>query len=319
VAITDEQRELRKKGIFASDAARIMEGDGVSVALEKMGLKEPQNFDDNMEVEIGNLVEPSILDAYEAERKPVLLERSPSTLIHPQFPWFGAHLDAISHDDVELDVECKSVGEYNRSKWGDGGDEVPDRVLSQVQAQLSVSGLKRADIPVMFVNAEALKHILTGRLPPIKIFTVNADEELQAYIINKSQKIYDCIQTQTLPEAESLLDVRLLYGKSTGEVIEADDEVFKIYEALLSTREELRRIEERKELQELEIKAFMKTASELRYGKQRLATWKNDADGSKLDAKALIEKHPKLAARFMKTKPGARKLLLKKPKEIANE
>lgn len=316
MAITEEQKERRKKGIFASDAAQIMEGEGVRIALEKMGLAEPQNFDDNMEIEIGNLLEPKIMDAYELIKEPLGFERSPDTAMHPQHTWLGAHLDAIVDDvNVIKNCEIKTCGGYNRKFWGDGGDEVPDRVLFQTQVQMAVAGIQETDVAVAFVNENALKCLLTGRPLPITIFTIAADEELQAYIIEKSKRIWDCIENNTLPEAEKFSDAKLLYGKASGEIIEADQEMLDEYLALLSTKQTLARIEEEKEQRELKIKSWMKNASELRSGGKTIITWRNDKDSFTLDKKSLTEKHPKIVKKFLIPKSGARKFLLKPVKE----
>src|SRR5678815_1848728 len=121
--ITDKQREERKNGIFSSDVPRIMAGEGVRVALEKMGELEPANFDDVVEVELGSIIEPRILDAYESLHGKLTV-RSPDTMRHQQHPWLGAHMDALTPAKV---IEAKSVGWYKRNEWGEPGtDEVPD-------------------------------------------------------------------------------------------------------------------------------------------------------------------------------------------------
>lgn len=316
MAITEEQKERRKKGIFASDAAQIMEGEGVRIALEKMGLAEPQNFDDNMEIEIGNILEPLILDEYEKQREPLALERSPDTRFHKMFDWYGCHADALADEGIAIrNTECKAIGSYNRSQWGDGGDEIPDRVLWQVESQMDVLGVSETDVAVCFVNEQALKSLLTGRPLPITIFTVSADEEIQFKIREASKKVWDCIATNTLPEPEQLSDVKLLYGKASGDIIEADQEILDEYLALLSTKQTLARYEQEKELRELKIKSWMKTASELRSNGKTIITWRNDKDSLTLDKKSLTEKHPKLVKKFSITRLGSRKFLLKQPKE----
>ena len=95
--ITETQRTRRQSGIFASDVARIMTGDGVSVALEKLGLDEDRQIGLLPAVRLGNLLEGVVLNEFE-RKTGLALRRSPDTLLHPMNPWLGCHLDADTTD-----------------------------------------------------------------------------------------------------------------------------------------------------------------------------------------------------------------------------
>jgi hypothetical protein len=290
--ITDKQREERQGGIFSSDVPRIMAGDSVRVALEKMGEIPRENLDGIPQIQLGNLIEPRILDAYEAEYGP-LSARSPDTMRHAQHKWLGAHLDGLT---PKLVVECKSVGWYNRAEWGDGGDEVPDRVLWQVQEQCAVVGLPLAHVPVCFLTEEALVAFATGRPLPISVFVVPADRDLEAYIVERCGKVWQHVQDRTLPDPEKPADVRLLYRKDTGAVIEADEAVVEDYKQLVSAKAALATAEKAEDEAKAKLQAFMKDASEIRYRGRTLATWKKEKDR---------------AAYSVDARPGARKFLIK--------
>lgn len=290
--ITDAQREERKNGIFSSDCPRIMMGDSVRVALEKMGEIARENLDDVPQIQLGNMIEPRILDAYEAEYG-ALSVRSPDTMRHREHDWLGAHLDGYRETVI---VEAKSVGWYNRAEWGDGGDEVPDRVLWQVQEQCAVVGLPQAHVPVCFLTEEALVAFATGRPLPINVFVIPADHELEAFIVEKCGKVWRHIQSRTLPDPEKPVDVRLLYRKDTGLVVEADDAVLLDYAALLVAKENLKKAEVAEDAAKAKLQAFMKDAAEVRYRGKTLATWKKEKDR---------------AAYTVAAREGSRKFLLK--------
>lgn len=293
--ITDKQRAERQKGIFSSDVPRIMAGDGVRVALEKMGELERENLDDVPEIQLGNLIEPRILDAYEAMES-IVLTRSPDTMRHPTHAWLGAHLDAIS--PIEL-VESKSVGWYNRGLWGSPGtDEVPDRVLWQVQVQMAVARLPLAKVPVCFLTEAALVAFATGNPLPIEVYVVPADADLEAHIVERCGKVWQHIVAHTLPEPETPRDARLLYRKDSGAVIEADDAIAATHAQLLTAQAEEKAAKSRADDLKAQIQAFMKEASEIRFNGRTLATWKLTKD---------------TAGYTVGPKPGYRKFL---PKEI---
>jgi hypothetical protein len=269
--ITEDQRKIRHTGIFSSDVPRIMAGDGVRVALEKMGELQRENLDDVLEVEIGNLVEPRILDAYEASLGSLAV-RSPDTLRHAEHKWLGAHIDGIGSN---LIVEAKSVGWYRRRDWGEPGtDEVPDRVLWQVQEQLAVSRMPLGHVPVCFIDEKSLKELLTGKLPPIEVYVIPADRDLEAYIVERCGKVWQHVEARTLPDPEKPLDARLLYRKDTGAIVEADDAIVALHAQLLAEQAAEKRSKAQVDELKAQLQAFMKDASELRHQGRTLATWK---------------------------------------------
>lgn len=275
MTITNEQREARKSGIFSSDCPRIMAGDGVRVALEKLGELERENLDDVPEIQLGNIVESKILDVFEAQEA-VPLRRSLDTMRHAEHHWLGAHLDAIADDGVI--VEAKSVGWYNREQWGSpGSDEVPDRVLWQVQEQLAVARLPLAKVPVCFINEKALVALATGRPLPIEVYVIPADRDLEAYIVERCGKVWRHVESRTLPEAEKPMDARLIYRKDSGAVIEADDDTLQLCLSLQAAKAAKAAAEKREKELAAQVQAFMKDASELRRNGQTLATWKLNA------------------------------------------
>lgn len=294
--ITDKQRAERQSGIFSSDAPRIMMGDGVRVALEKMGELERENLDDVVAVQIGNLVEPRILDAYESLHSKLTV-RSPDTLRHPLHRWLGAHIDGLV-ESAKV-IEAKSVGWYMRREWGEPGtDEVPDRVLWQVQEQLAVTGCSIGEVPVCFIDENSLRQLLTGKLPPIEIYVIPADRDLEAYIVERCGKVWQHVEARTLPEPEKPSDVRLLYRKDTGAAVEADEAIAAVHADLMLKKAAEKAAEAAVDEAKAQIQAFMKDASELRYRGRTLATWKKEKDRE---------------AYMVAAREGARKFL---PKEL---
>lgn len=294
--ITDKQRTERQSGIFSSDVPRIMKGDGVRLVLEKLGELERENLDDVVEVQLGNLVEPRILDAYEA-RHGQMTVRSPDTMRHPVHTWLGAHLDGLLPSKV---IEAKSVGWYKRQEWGEpGSNEIPDRVLWQVQEQMLVTGCSVCEIPVCFIDEKSLKDLLTGKLPPIEIYVMSAERELQEYIVERCGRVWQHVQAKTLPDPEKPIDARLLYRKDTGEIVEADEAIVAVHAELLVQRSAEEAVKARVDELKAQIQAFMRDASELRFGGRTLVTWKKEKDR---------------AAYTVAAREGSRKFLIKEPK-----
>jgi hypothetical protein len=293
--INEKQRLARSTGIFSSDVPRIMAGDGVRVALEKMGELPRENLDDVPEIQLGNMIEARILDTYEAQHGG-LVKRSPDTMRHPQHQWLGAHLDGFTLNEI---VEAKSVGWYNRRDWGEPGtDEVPDRVLWQVQEQLAVARLPIAKVPVCFITEAALVAFATGRPLPIDVYVIPADADLEAYIVERCGKVWQHVEARTLPEPEAPRDARLLYRKDSGAIVEATTEMVSLHTKLVQSLAAEKAAKAQAEELKAQLQAFMKEASELRYGGRALATWKLTKDS---------------AGYTVAPKPGYRKFLTKEP------
>lgn len=316
--ISPEQRKRRRSGIFSSDTPRIMAGQGLRVALEKMAIVEDGDedpFTDDIEMALGQKAESSILDTYEALEKTSLV-RNPETLMSPEISWMGAHLDA--YEPGVLNVEAKTVGWYRRKYWGEAGDEVPNDVIWQTQHQMLVTGLTITRVPVMFVDAESLKRYILRLYGmdvtiPIKVYTIPADRELQDLIYEKTKYVWDCVQKAELPEPENFDDFMVVYRQDSGSDIEADEETLTAYALLMETREKLKPLEKTKERLEILIKTFMKENSRLTYDNHTLLTWKKDADSSYFDLKQFQEENTELYEKYLKPKIGSRRFL---PKQI---
>lgn len=312
--ITEAQRQRRNSGIFASDAAYIMTGKGVEIALQKMGEIDAPNLDDVESVQLGNILEAPVLDAYEREHTPLSLVRSPDTMMHPLLPWFGCHLDGLAiHIDQKIVVEAKAFSVFDKGRWGEPGtDEVPVERMWQCMAQMAISGAARADIPICFVNEAALAQFLTKGTVPIETYVIPRNEELIDYMIGECAKVWHDVSNKQLPAPINPGDAELIYRRaSKGKIIEADDNIYALYTEVANHRLQAKSASDAKEISESRLKAFMADAEELRYNGKTLATWKNNKDGEAFDKDAFKAAHPALYQQFTKHKAGARPFLFK--------
>lgn len=310
--ITEEQKEKRRSGLFASDVARIMTGHGVEVALQKLGKIPEDDLSDVLEVAIGFKAEPLILTAYEKKTN-LAVQRNLDTIIHPQLPWLGCHLDALVINPHQ-NVEAKAIGTYNRPEWGEGGDEVPPYVMWQVQTQMACTGAEVTDIPVCFVSNVALKNLFLDQPPPINIFRVRKDYDLEAYLIEKATEVRTCIEQGITPKPLSLNDVKLIYPKALIPEIEATDEIAEKVRDLILIKAAKKKAEDVEKFLALEIQAFMGPASQiLKKDGRVLATWTNNKDGEWFDKNKFANDYQELYSQYTEDKLGPRVF---RPKKI---
>ena len=106
-----------------------------------------------------------------------------------------------------------------------------------------------------------------------------------------------------------------------GKVIEADEQLSKDCADLKIIKDELNDLTTKKEELESNIKMFMGDAEALAinvkdYGRkggacQVLATWKAAKDSEKFDANRFADENPDLYTKYLVSKPGSRRFLMK--------
>jgi len=114
------------------------------------------------------------------------------------------------------------------------------------------------------------------------------------------------------PKAINAEDIMVKYNHHTdGKLVEVGPEIAEAYTELKTVKEELKKIEDHKDELENRIKMTFEDAEMITYAGSTLATWKTAKDSTRLDAKALAQAHPSIAAQFTRPVPGSRRFMLK--------
>jgi putative phage-type endonuclease len=152
MAITTEQRELRRKFIGSSDAPAILGVDphrsAYDVYLEKTG--QADGFEGNADTDRGTLLEPVLIQWAAQQLKGGLVPCQ--FVVRPDAPALCANLDAFLRpcDDAPGGAVIEAKTATNADEWGDPGtDEVPDRVLIQTHHAMYLVGCRLAFVPVL--------------------------------------------------------------------------------------------------------------------------------------------------------------------------
>lgn len=156
MALTPEQEEFRRQGVFASDVPRVCRLIPTTwdrplrqhVWEEKMGLVPA--WKGNAKTKRGERCEPLIAqDWSEATGRKVT--RDARSLLHPDIPIIGATPDYVTEDGEP--VECKMVGTFAAKKWN---GKPPAYVEAQVLTQVAVLGKKRGHVAAWVESSENL-------------------------------------------------------------------------------------------------------------------------------------------------------------------
>jgi len=221
-----------------------------------------------------------------------------------EYKFLACELDLeLLIDGEQHNGEIKTVHPFAAKEWGEPGtDEVPIHYAAQVMHGLMIKPRRRAIVAALI------------GIDDLRIHFVERDEETIAAIRAKEVEFWRRVQDRDAPPPETADDVKWLYAKDGGIVMEADDDLFSMCDSLKRHKHALKAAEDAVEFMSTRLKCAMGHASTLIYQGQRIATWKSNKDSVKTDWQAAClalypsQEHIK---QFTKTAPGARPLLIK--------
>lgn len=299
----NEWLEQRRTGIGGSDAAAVLGlskwSTPLSVWLDKTGQAPDRGESEPMRW--GTLLEPVIRQEYAERTGRTVI--APGFLRHPQHEFMVANVDGLSPDDDRL-IEIKTA--RSADQWGEpGSDQVPEEYLIQVHHYMAVLEVKVADIAVLIGGSD------------FRIYTVEADAELQAMMIDAEREFWQSVRDRIPPAPISYADAQALYGRSARKdsAVVADENVLAAVNHLCGIRSDLARLEAAEEAQKAVIMAAMAEHDTLTDAAGKiLATWRLAAAPKRFDAKALAAAHPDIHATFLKEGEASRRFLIKEGK-----
>jgi putative phage-type endonuclease len=203
--------------------------------------------------------------------------------------------------DMPKNNENKGILECKTTQKTIDADDLPKHWFVQVQYQLGVSGFEQGSLAWLSSGREfGYKDIAL-----VPNFFRWISEEVERFWT-------DNIIGGQEPESTSVEDVVTKYARHTdGKIIETTEEILQAYTELKGVKEELKKLDERKDELEAKIKLTFGDAEAISYCGQTLATWKAAKDSEKFDSKLFCKEHPELERQYTMTVPGSRRFLLK--------
>lgn len=186
-----------------------------------------------------------------------------------EFPWAKAEID-FEPDEEGSNGETKSVHPNAVGAWGDpdAGEEPPIYVTAQAMWGLGVTGRDRCYVQAM-VGFD--KHL---------VYVIERDDALIAEIRRQAANFWRFyVEPRRMPQPTRIEDLLRLYATDSGRAVEADTEIQLALTELSALKQRLKLLTTQKDLQEYQIKAFMRDAATLTVGGMSVATWRARADG----------------------------------------
>lgn len=218
--LTQEQMEIRKTGVTATDAvvlsglAPFSDASPHRVWCEKVGLHvEPLSGE---RLELGHELEPIILRRLAMKRSLTLHPggtiRSTACAHHLATP-DAVHFPNGTDHDAEAVAEAKAVGLRYADSWGAEGEEIPDHVLAQVQWQMHVLGLEQGYVGAL-IGTE------------VRTYPVRLDRDLVGALVEVADRFWtDHVLTKRPPAIDgsggATEMLRALFPRQKGPMLRA--------------------------------------------------------------------------------------------------
>jgi putative phage-type endonuclease len=225
--------------------------------------------------------------------------------IDPELPFIAAEIDLeLRVDGEEVNAEAKTVTPFAAKLWGEeDSDEVPIYYAAQVMHGLMVQPRRRTVIAAV-----------TGFDDKPRVHWIERDDETITAIRAREVEFWRRVQAHEPPDPTSLEDIKFLFPRDAGTLLEADDELVALCAELKAGKAEAKELDARLETLATRLRLRMGDAATLVHGGKTIASWKSNKDSVTTDWNAAyLDLRPTAehTAQFTSTKPGARPLLIK--------
>lgn len=303
----DEWRSRRFEYVGASEVSAVLGLNPyrgpLDVYLEKVGI-----VDGTIELQVmrlGTLFEPTIIEFARREYGLQIYE-VPQLLGHPEHDCLRCNLDGLAIiDGEEVVVECKHAGargsREHLKKFAETGEVTPGTSLAawyvQIQAQLVVTGLKRA---LLIALCDKDFHVIG----------IERDEAIAKLIVDNVPVWWNAfVVPKTEPPAtradRAAIDRKYQNSDSELDPVELTEELGQTLEELRGLRSQKAAIDEQMSAIVIGLKAALGEREVATHAGERAVTWKS-SDRTTVDLTALREAHPDIAQKFQKTTTSRR-------------
>lgn len=300
----EEWLSERQKGIGGSDVAAIL---GINkwktpldVYYEKIS-ETPIHTIETPKMKAGLMLEQVIADWY-AEETGKKVVRDNKIRVHPHYPFLIANLDRVILGDQNTStgiLECKTTSGYAAKNWD---TEIPLYYYCQLQHYLNVTGYNWGEIAILIDGWDFQRFYFEKDIEfcealeiRLKDFWINhVLAKVPPALLNESDVI------KQFPQHES------------GKTLIAKGETFQIITMLRDVKNRIKILDEKKAEYETQLKIALEDAEAfIDEDGVELVTYKSPKDSLSFDKDSFKKDNPDLYNKYLITKPGARRFLVK--------
>lgn len=210
--------EIRRTGIGASEAWKVVEGKGAHDVWLRLVHPELAQFHVNVAMRKGTILEGLVAELYGERHGIELVGDGAGTRRHPEHPMVLATIDRITPAGDKL-VEIKCPTWRTKGDWGhDGSQQFPLKYRIQCLIQMAVTGVRSCDLTALIEGEDE-----------VRVYPVAWDEELAELVIDRLRRFWhDHVVTKEPPPADGSASASEMlskrFPKNTGTTRPASDE-----------------------------------------------------------------------------------------------
>ncbi len=240
---------------------------------EKVGLKEPDDLEDNDRVHFGEVLEEIVAREF-SERRGFKVRRVNDRLVSKVHNFAVAQIDRrIVGGGI---LECKTAGAEMKDHWGEEmTDQIPIPYWTQVQHQMMVTGEQFAYVAVL----------IGGNT--FKTYLVKRDEEFIENLVAAERAFYRNMETATPPEPMDYAEAASIWRRAPALPVFGEERFVTLAARYAEVKAQIGILEEEADQIKLEFtKALEDKGDTLIVDGKTVATWKasNTVDEEKIKA-----------------------------------
>jgi len=290
--------EVRNSAWWSGDSRKVANGRGVDAILTKQGKMEIPDLSGVEVVQMGHVMQP-VIGRLAQDKLQIELKEADYAITHPQHDWFRSHFDFISADGKTL-VEAKNYNAGTKSKFDADTNTIPLADYAQLVHEAACHGVERIYLAVLFGGQE------------FQTFEFNISEAEKDEFIQKMSVYWGFVKANTLPEAETIEQTKLIYPTSIEEQVVATQQMEQAVAQLKAIKGQIKELEGAEEQIEVAIRnALGDKSAVVGVDGSTLVTWRSTKPSMRFASDLFKQAMPDIYEKFVMEMPGSRRFLVK--------
>jgi len=290
--------EVRNSAWWSGDSRKVANGRAVDAILTKQGKMEIPDLSGVEVVQMGHVMQP-VIGRLAQDKLQIELQEADYAITHPKHDWFRSHFDFISADGKTL-VEAKNYNMGTRSKFDADTNTIPLADYAQLVHEAACHGVERIYLAVLFGGQE------------FQTFEFNISEAEKDEFIQKMSVYWGFVKANTLPEAETIEQTKLIYPTSTEEQVVATQQMEQAVAQLKAIKGQIKELEGAEEQIEVAIRnALGDKSAVVAVDGSTLVTWRSTKPSMRFASDLFKQAMPDIYEKFVMEMPGSRRFLVK--------
>ena len=289
---------IRNASWWSGDSRKAANGRAVDAILTKQGKLPVDDISHLEPVRMGHVMQPVIGRLFQ-DKHGIELKDADYALSHPTNDWFRSHFDFISADGRTL-VEAKNYNAGVRNKFDSDANRIPVADYAQLVHEAACHGINDIYLAVLFGGQE----FVTSH------FQISDEEKDD--LLKKMAVYWGYVKAQTIPEAETIEQTKLIFPISQEGTITATRDLEMAVTHLKDLKNQIKHLESGAETMETMIRnALQERDTMVSVSGEVLATWKSSKPSKRFSATLFQQAMPDIYEQFVVEQPGSRRFLIK--------